>query len=68
MLELRLEIDCELATVSLAHIYFERLVLRNVVSKPNRKLMGATGQRRAQLSFLYRPCPHSDGSDAHTTQ
>jgi hypothetical protein len=31
----------ELATAALAHVYLEKLVLRQVVHKPNRKLMAA---------------------------
>lgn len=36
-----LEADAEIATVALAHVYYERLVLRGVVNKPNRKLIAA---------------------------
>uniref|UniRef100_A0A7S3EW08 Cyclin N-terminal domain-containing protein n=1 Tax=Haptolina ericina TaxID=156174 RepID=A0A7S3EW08_9EUKA len=35
------DVDCELSTVAVAYAYFEKLVLRNVVNKPNRKLMAA---------------------------
>jgi len=34
-------LDGELATAALAHVYLEKLVLRRVVHKPNRKLMAA---------------------------
>mmetsp|Transcript_29951 Transcript_29951/g.96646 ORF Transcript_29951/g.96646 Transcript_29951/m.96646 type:complete len:290 (-) Transcript_29951:20-889(-) len=41
MLEWVAALDGELATAALAHVYLEKLVLRRVVHKPNRKLMAA---------------------------
>jgi len=41
LLEWVLEANCEVSTAALAHVYFERLVLRRVVNKANRKLVAA---------------------------
>jgi len=53
--EIAVEIDLELATAALAYAYFERLVLRNVVSKYNRK---AAAGAALLLAFKYsEPVP-----------
>jgi len=50
MLEIALWLDMELSTAGLAYSYFERLVLRNVVSKYNRK---AAAGAALLLAFKY---------------
>ena len=43
--------DLELSTVALAYVYFEKLLLKAVITKVNRKLLAAT-------CLLYVTCIH----------
>jgi Cyclin, N-terminal domain len=42
MVDVAIEVKMELSTVAYAYIYFEKLVLHNVVTKANRKVVGAS--------------------------
>eukprot|EP00467_Chlorarachnion_reptans_P001476 CAMPEP_0114517882 /NCGR_PEP_ID=MMETSP0109-20121206/18141_1 /TAXON_ID=29199 /ORGANISM="Chlorarachnion reptans, Strain CCCM449" /LENGTH=530 /DNA_ID=CAMNT_0001698453 /DNA_START=153 /DNA_END=1745 /DNA_ORIENTATION=+ len=50
LLEIALDLDLEISTAALAYAYFERLVLRNVVSKYNRKVAAGAA---LLLAFKY---------------
>lgn len=50
MLHIGQELDLELSTVALAYIYFERLCVRNVVNKANRRVMAGCS---LLLAFKY---------------